>query len=124
MNNSMKSISFGDVTIDSGFWCNRQQTVSETSIYSIWKRFKETGRFEAFNFQWEEGKPNKPHIFWDSDIAKWIEAVAYILKKKEDKALEAAVDELVDLIEKHQRSRKIPAVLHFREAPYSIVLKL
>lgn len=102
MKDKMSIISFQEVSLSNGFWYNRQKIISETSIYSIWKRFKETGRFEAFNFNWEEGKPNKPHIFWDSDIAKWIEAVAYIIEKKDDNVLEEAVDEIVDLIEKHQ----------------------
>lgn len=102
MENNIKSIGFNDTVINNGFWHKRQNIIAETSVYSIWKRFKETGRFEAFNFSWKEGTPNKPHIFWDSDIAKWIETVAYIIQKKEDKVLEKAVDEAVDLIEKHQ----------------------
>ncbi|HEY5586575.1 MAG TPA: beta-L-arabinofuranosidase domain-containing protein [Ruminiclostridium sp.] len=97
-----KSINFTDIDIYKGFWHDRQKTNAETSIYSIWERFKETGRFEAFKFEWKEGMPNKPHIFWDSDFAKWAEAVAYILEKNPNKELEQAVDEIVDLIEKNQ----------------------
>jgi len=64
--------------------------VSETSTYAVWGRFKETGCFDALKFDWEEGKPNKPHIFLDSDIAKWIESVAFVVAKKRNKELESA----------------------------------
>ena len=97
-----KSISFTDIDIDKGFWHDRQMINAQTSIYSIWERFKETGRFDAFKFEWKEGMPNKPHIFWDSDFAKWAEAVAYIIEKGPNSQLEQAVDEVVDLIEKNQ----------------------
>ncbi len=102
MNSKIQNISFMDISIYNGFWNKRQQIISDKTIYAVWNRFKETGRFDAFNFNWVECNPNKPHIFWDSDIAKWIESVAFILTKKIDKTLEAAVDEIVDLIEKHQ----------------------
>ena len=104
-----KNISFRDIELDNGFWADKQKLVNETSIYAVWDRFKETGRFDAFKCDWKEGMENKPHIFWDSDVAKWIESVAYILhnskllNRKDDK-LEAAVEELIDLIEKNQDS--------------------
>ena len=28
-----------------------------------------------------KGMPNKPHVFWDSDVAKWMEAAAFLLEK-------------------------------------------
>ena len=39
--------------------------------------------------------PNKPHIYWDSDVVKWIEGAAYFLLKQKDEKLEAKVDDLV-----------------------------
>lgn len=41
----------------------------------VYYRFSATGRFDAFRFDRKEGDPDRLHIFWDSDIAKWIEAV-------------------------------------------------
>ena len=32
----------------------------------------------------KEGDPDMPHIFWDSDVAKWIEGFAYSLKNKQN----------------------------------------
>ena len=98
----MRNISFRQVDITDGFWRQKQELNRKTTIYSVWERFKETGRFEAFKFNWKEGMPNKPHIFWDSDVAKWLEAVAYILEKEHDPLLEEIVEEIIDFIEKYQ----------------------
>ncbi len=99
---NIKQVSFRDVNILDGFWKDRQKLNHDVTIHSVRDRFKDTGRFEAFKFNWEEGKPNKPHFFWDSDVAKWLESVAYIIEKEPDSLLESQVDEVVDLIEKYQ----------------------
>ncbi len=102
MTNKSTFVNHKDVFLDDGFWWHKQELINEKTIYAVMDRFKETGRFDAFKFDWKEGQPNQPHCFWDSDIAKWMESVAYILEKKEDPTLEATVDELVDLIEANQ----------------------
>ncbi|MDR0928189.1 MAG: glycoside hydrolase family 127 protein [Oscillospiraceae bacterium] len=43
-------------------------------------------------------------VFQDSDLAKWLEAVAYQLAQKPDAALAAQADDAIDLIAKAQRS--------------------
>lgn len=99
----MKTISYRNVTLTSGYWKEKQLLNENVTIYSVYDRFYDTGRMEAFKFNYKEGMPNRPHIFWDSDVAKWIEAAAYILNKKEDKLLESRVDDLIDLIEINQQ---------------------
>jgi hypothetical protein len=42
--------------------------------------------------------PNPPHIFWDSDVAKWVEAAASSVATHPDPALEALLDEVAKLI--------------------------
>lgn len=96
------SIPFQRVDIQHGFWAEKQKQNSDVTIYNVYKRFKETGRFEAFHFNWKEGMPNQPHIFWDSDVAKWIESAAFILEKKADPKLEEIIDETVELIAQNQ----------------------
>ena len=98
----MKFIDYFNTSIDSGIWKEKQDLNRATTIYSVYDRFKETGRFDAFKCDWKEGMPFKPHIFWDSDIAKWLESVAYLTKTKREKELEVIVDKTVDLIEKNQ----------------------
>ena len=96
-------VPFTDVEITEGFWRRRIDINEGVTIYSVRDRFRDTGRFEAFRFNWKEGSDvPKPHIFWDSDVAKWIESVAYILAKREDKELYGDVNELISLMEKNQ----------------------
>lgn len=38
------------------------------------------------------------HLFWDSDIAKWIEAASYFLQEEYDEAIDKAIQELVEMI--------------------------
>ena len=97
----MKSVTFDKVNLG-GFWKNRFEINKKSTVPAVYDRFSETGRFEAFRFEWKDGDPNRPHIFWDSDIAKWIEAAAYSITKCPDKEIEAVIDGVVDLIEKNQ----------------------
>lgn len=92
-----------DVRVTGGFWHKWRENARNNGMMSVYNRFSETGRFGAMNFDWREGKPNKPHIFWDSDIAKWIEAAAYMLMDERDPELEKIVDDCADKIELHQR---------------------
>lgn len=99
----MKTVNFSKTDITGGFWKQKLDLVRKTTIRSVYDRFKETGRIDAFKCDWKEGMPNQPHIFWDSDVGKWIESVAYITEKERAPQLEKLVDELADLIEKNQQ---------------------
>lgn len=100
--NSTNKLSVSQVNITGGFWAERQELNRQVTLDSVREQFENTGRFAAFRFDWQEGMPDRPHIFWDSDVAKWLESAAYVLNKTEDKKLEAYVDNVVDLIEKNQ----------------------
>ena len=95
----MERIDFSDIKITGGFWRQKQELVRNVTVNAVYSRFKDTGRFEAF-----KGDTSRfdPHIFWDSDVAKWMEGVAYLTMEKREPELEAIVDELVDDIEKMQ----------------------
>ena len=99
---NMYAVSMKNIDVTGGFWQEKQELVRKVSMWNVYKRFKETGRFDAFHFTWKEGEPNRPHIFWDSDVAKWMEAAAYYCQKQRDPAFEAIVDEVVDAIEKNR----------------------
>jgi len=99
---NIQNIDYRSIDITGGFWHERQLINRKTTIWNVYKRFKETGRFDAFKQTWKEGDPNKPHIFWDSDVAKWMESVAYLTLKQREPELEAIVDEVIDDIEKNQ----------------------
>ncbi len=100
----MNSIPFHKTKLIGGFWKERQDVVLSTSLESVRARFEETGRFDAFNFAWKEGDPFRPHIFWDSDIAKWIEGASYALMLSPDSSLESYIDSVIEKICEHQEA--------------------
>ena len=89
----MQTIDFKQVEIGKGFIRDLQKLNAEVSVYNVYKRFEQTGRFRAMKCIRDDA--HKPHIFWDSDIAKWLESVAYILAKKEDAQLKQWADEAI-----------------------------
>ena len=48
----------------------------------------------AENHQW----PIPRHLFWDSDVAKWIEGACYFLEEHHDEEIENAVKDIVSMI--------------------------
>ena len=113
----MKLYSYDRVELTSGFLFEKQELNRKTTINAVYDRFKETGRFDAFRFDYREGDPIRPHYFWDSDVAKWIEGVAYVLKKHPTPELERVVDELVEQIEKNQCEDGYFNIFHTVVAP-------
>lgn len=97
-----RSVPFSDVEITGGFWQKRQKLNREVTVKSVMERFMETGRFAAFACNWREGEKNKPHVYWDSDIAKWMEGVAYLIRKSPEPELEKVVEDTIDQIEINQ----------------------
>lgn len=72
---------------------------------------KNTGRYDAFRLGWNPiyddqeflNWPVPKHLFWDSDVAKWIEGACYFLQEAPDSDIDAAVQELVDMIRNAQQ---------------------
>jgi DUF1680 family protein len=86
------------IQIEGGFWGRWQIVNQQTTIPAMYKQMASTGRIEAFKLNWKPGMPNPPHIFWDSDVAKWIEAASYTLVTHPNPSLEALLDEVIALI--------------------------
>lgn len=99
----MKNISFSKVRLNDGFWLDRYDLNKNSSIKSVYERFEETGRFDTLRFNYTEGKI-KPGVAQDSDIAKWIEAVSYLVTTNPDCCADEIriIDELVESMEKNQ----------------------
>lgn len=97
----MNNIEFSDVKITGGYWKARQDINCSVTLKAVYDRFNETGRFEALKCDLRDGDTNIPHIFWDSDVAKWIEGASYILhSEKNDQAVEI-IENAIDLIIKN-----------------------
>jgi DUF1680 family protein len=98
----LSAVPFTRVTIDDSFWAPRRKTNCEVSVPHQYAMNEETGRIDAWRLQWKPGTEPKPHIFWDSDVAKWIESASYCLAEKRDPVMEAHIDDVVDLMAKAQ----------------------
>lgn len=82
----------------------REAVSSNTLLYQL-DVLKKTGRYDAFRLNWHpvydeppEVWPIPNHLFWDSDVAKWIEGACYFLQQQSFSEVDAAVKELVGMI--------------------------
>ena len=100
----MKNVSYRNVNITGGFWKTRQDINANVTAQQVYDRFVETYRFDALNCRPEGERDYTPHVFWDSDVAKWIEGVAYMLEKNQGKDLYALARAAIDTVLKNQTS--------------------
>ncbi len=94
--NPFSAVPLQNVSIEDTFWQPRLETNRDVTLKIEEKQLAETGRLKAWKLNWKPGDPNKPHKFWDSDVAKWLEAVAYTLEKSPNKELETSADSVID----------------------------
>ena len=99
---SITPVSFADVEITGGFWKRQQQINRTATLEAVYDRFEQTGRFRALACEWDGTDAHKPHVFWDSDVAKWIEGAAYLLQKEPNANLERRIEAMIDQIEANQ----------------------
>jgi hypothetical protein len=86
------------VNIDDEFWAPRQETNTRVTVPFLYRKLKDNGCFDALRLEWRPDMPNPPHIFWESDIAKWLEAASYSLMTRADSHLEQILDNVIDLL--------------------------
>jgi DUF1680 family protein len=96
-------VPFTQVTLNDSFWQPRQLVNREVSLPHVYAWLERTGRVDAFKLQWRAGDPNPPHIFWDSDVAKWLEAAAYSYADFPDSQLETLMYKVIALIASAQQ---------------------
>lgn len=102
MKAKLQAVPFTQVSFNDSFWQPRQDINRSVTLPTEHEQCEKTGRLSAWKLNWKPGMPNPPHIFWDSDVAKWIEAAAYSLKTQPDKKLEKQIDDIVALMAKAQ----------------------
>jgi DUF1680 family protein len=99
----LQPVSWKQVRIDGGFWQKRQLINRSVTLVAEYNQLERTGRIDSLRLKWKPGDPQKPHHYWDSDVAKWIEAAAYTLALESDPELERKVDAVIDLIAASQQ---------------------
>ncbi|MBR6371734.1 MAG: glycoside hydrolase family 127 protein [Victivallales bacterium] len=93
-----KCASLENVQINAPFIRVRLERNHSVTIPTNIRKCKETGRFDAFKLDWKPGMPNKPHFFWDSDVAKVLEGMAYDAVLYPDAERRKQLDDFVQLV--------------------------
>jgi len=84
----LRPVPIENVHLEDSFWSPRISILHEKTLLSQYRIFEETGRI--FNFQRASGKKKgefKGLYFNDSDVYKWVEAVAFALANKKSEKL-------------------------------------
>ncbi len=97
------ALPFTQVTLEDTFWQPRLEANRQLTIPFIYQQCLQTGRLDAFRPEGEvsaaartvKGLNANTTRFWDSDVAKWLEAASYSLATHPHPELEKLVDELI-----------------------------
>lgn len=108
----IKAVSLKNVKIEGGLLGNKNKLIRKEVIPYQWKALNDeipdADPSNAIdNFRIAAGESEGDFIgmvFQDSDVAKWLEAVAYKLSTNPDEELEQLADDVIDLIERAQQS--------------------
>ena len=76
-----------DTKINGGFWKKRKELNKNTSLFAVMKSFEDTGRVNAMTGDNDPVK-QRPHIFWESDLAKLMEGAFFSMQQEKDEDLE------------------------------------
>jgi hypothetical protein len=90
----VRAVKMGD-----GFWTARRKANVEKSIPTLMAELEQHGIVD--NFLRLEGKKDVPRrgpLYTDSDLYKWMEAVAFVLQSGDQATLRAEFDRLTDII--------------------------
>lgn len=111
MSKNIREININQIKIHDPFWSAMQHRMTDTVIPFQEKVLNDevpgVEKSHAIeNFRIAAGLSEGEFygmVFQDSDVAKWLEGVAYSLAVKPDNELEARADEIIDIIEKAQQ---------------------
>lgn len=106
----LQTLSLSQVQVDDFFWNKYTKLVTKEIIPYQWKALNDEVEdaepsFCISNFQIAAGLKEgefKGWVFQDTDLAKWLEAVAYSLSYEKNEELEKLADEAITLIGKAQ----------------------
>lgn len=102
----MNPVAVSKVTIDDRFWSPRQELVRDVVVPYQWEALNDlieggekSGTIANFRAA-AEGRKGEHHgfVFQDSDLAKWLETVGFVLQQNRDEGLEKLADAAIELI--------------------------
>lgn len=107
----MEAVSLKQVTIHDSFWAAREQIVAKTVVPYQWDALNDAipgaePSHTIENFRIAAGDSVGEYygmVFQDSDLAKWLETVGFVLAKHRDPELEKIADDVIDLLGRAQQ---------------------
>ena len=88
------------VKINNGFWKKRKDLNINSSFFEILNSFEKSGRIRSLTN--ESTASEKPHIFWESDLAKLMEGAFFSMQQKKNKNLKNKCDNIIKKIINNQ----------------------
>ena len=104
-------VSFTAVELKDRLWAPRQRAVRERTVPFLYGQMVKIGTIEALDvtkppgplaFPYRKNNTSTSVMYWDSDIAKWIETASYTLATHPDPKLDALIDDVVARIARAQ----------------------
>jgi uncharacterized protein len=100
------------VSITGGFWAKLQQQAGQVTLDHVYNEMRHEGHLDALRLdqRMHRGRQESStwywggSIFWDSDVAKWLEAASAYLQHYKDAKLETLVDGTIELLAGAQQS--------------------
>lgn len=110
LTNKTKKLTISDVSIRDSFWTHYINLVRDVVVPYQWDALNDRipgvePSHAIQNFKIAAGETSGEFhgmVFQDSDVAKWLEAVAYLLATKRDPEMEKIADDVIDVIAKAQ----------------------
>ncbi len=99
------------VTLHAGFWKTWCERIGQITIPHLLNQMRHQGQVDALALdpRLHRGRELADHwywggsVFWDSDLAKWLEAASYWLEHRNDPTLDAQVDDVIVRLTKAQQ---------------------
>lgn len=98
MKKKLEPLSLRCVILKDGLLAVRQTVNQNVTVPVVLEKCEVTGRVEAILHRWDGRPESRPHPFWDSDIGKTLESVAYALISRRDGKLEEKADTIIELM--------------------------
>ncbi|MBI9050191.1 MAG: glycoside hydrolase family 127 protein [Anaerolineaceae bacterium] len=95
----LKTLEFGNIILNEGFWTKKRQVNRGISLRYGFKMLNKAGNFDNLRIAAGSLKGDfRGYVFNDSDIYKWLEAVAWEIGQQADSDLSILADQAIALI--------------------------
>jgi DUF1680 family protein len=93
------ALPLGSISLTKGFWSHKQEINRQVSLRHGYEQLERAGNFNNLRLAAGSGEGEyQGPVFMDSDVYKWLEALAYDLANVRDPEVERMADEITDLI--------------------------